>query len=74
MATDAYGSQIKKLKDHIYRAGYEYGMNMAAVPDDFELFTITIFCPPDALVRFDPNANEKEDDDEEDVGDAGNNQ
>lgn len=53
-ATNACGSQMRKLKDHIYRAGYEHGLNMAAVPDDSELFNKTIICPPGVLTRFNP--------------------
>lgn len=52
----------KRLKDHVYRAGYEHGLKLAAIPYDSELFTIIILCS--ALTRFDPNSNEKEDDDE----------
>ena len=71
-AADACGSQMKRLKDHLYRAGYEHGLNLAVVSDDSELFDGTILCPPDALIGFDPNADEEEDDDEgKEDGDEG---
>lgn len=70
-ATNACGNQIKKLKEHIYKSGYEYGLTSAAILDDFELFDRIILCLPDVLAQFVPSSNEEEEDGEEGDGAVG---
>ena len=49
-ATNACANQMRKLKNHIYKSGYEQGLISAGLADNSELFDKTIICPPDVLI------------------------
>lgn len=48
-ATNVATEQLRGLKDTIFRASYELGLNSAGIPDDHELYNRAIFCPPGAF-------------------------
>lgn len=71
LATNAYGNHIRKLKDHIYKSSYVYGLTSLAVSDNSNLFDKTILYPPDVLARFIPSSDKEKEDSEEGDGAAG---
>lgn len=43
-ATNATVEQLRGLKDTIFRAGYDLGLDSVGIPDDHKLYNMTILC------------------------------
>lgn len=49
-ATNAVVDQIFTLKDKIFRAGYDLGLDSAGIPNDHELYNRVVLCALGAFV------------------------
>lgn len=49
-ATYDVADQIRSLKDIIYEASYDFGLESAGIPNDHELHAKIVLCPPVAFI------------------------
>lgn len=64
-ASSAAAEEIPKIKDMLYKAGYEFGLESARVLGGDELFETTMLCPPDLFATQSQRPNEVQQDEEE---------
>ncbi|KAM7530777.1 hypothetical protein LguiB_034187 [Lonicera macranthoides] len=70
-ASDEAADQITKIKDMIYKAGYELGLSAAGVVEGDSLFDKPVLCPPNLFGQPPPVLGlDRESDDVADEGDS----